>query len=63
MKTTLKLFRPTDLFGNEGDFTPLTMEFNTLNEALECAEYHYHLYLWPSQVIDSNGDIYAEYEY
>lgn len=62
MKTTLKVFRPTDPFGNEGDFKPLTMQFDTLNEALESAEYLYHNYRWPSQVMDNNGDIYAEYE-
>lgn len=39
-----------------------TILFDNLNEAIEAAEYFYHNYFYQAQIIDNNGEIYAEYE-
>lgn len=60
MKNQVKLFKKLGNLTSENNFK--TLVFDNLNEALESAEYFYHNYFYQAQVIDSNGDIYAEYE-
>jgi hypothetical protein len=60
MKTQLKLYPKTGTLTNENNFK--TILFDNLNHALEAAEYYFHNYFYQVQVIDSDGELYAEYE-
>ena len=60
MKPQVKFYKKTGEMNAENNFK--TETFNNINEALEAAEYFFHNYFWQAQVIDSEGEIYAEYE-
>ena len=60
MKTQVKLFKKTGPFTDENNFK--TIVCNKMDEALETAEYFFHNYFYQVQIIDSDGEIYAEYE-
>jgi|APFre7841882793_1041355.scaffolds.fasta_scaffold264633_1 hypothetical protein len=60
MKTQVKLFKKLGTLTSENNFK--TIYFDSINEALEIAEYFYHNYFYQVQIIDNEGEIYAEYE-
>ena len=60
MKTQVKLYAKLDVMNDKNNFK--TILFDDINHAIESAEYYFHNYFYQVRVIDSNGDVYAEYE-
>lgn len=60
MKAQVKLYAKDAEMISENNFK--TMLFDNMDHALEAAEYFFHNYFYQAQVIDSDGEIYAEYE-
>ena len=60
MEIKLKLFKKIGNLSAENNFK--TIDFKTLKEAQEAAEYFYHTYFYQSQVLNEDGSIYVEFE-
>jgi hypothetical protein len=59
-KIEVKLFKRLGTLTSDNHFKTLT--FNAITDALEIAEYFYNDYFYQVQVIDDNGEVYAEFE-
>lgn len=60
MKVTLNFFKKGKALTEENIFK--TKHPENINDALEIAEYFFHEYGYGMQIIDNEGEIYAEYE-